>query len=45
MGDKSPKSKDKARKQEAAHKGKVQAAHDTKQSPPAPAPRSSPGRK
>lgn len=36
MGDKSPKSKDKAKKQDAAHKKQEKAAHDAKQAPPAP---------
>jgi len=36
MGDKSPKSKDKAKKQDAAHKKQSKAAHDTKQAPPSP---------
>ena len=38
MGDKSPKSKDKVKKQEAAHKKQEKAAHDAKQAPPAPFP-------
>lgn len=37
MGDKSPKSKDKAKKQQAASNQQAKAAHDRKQAPPAPA--------
>ena len=36
MGDKSPKSRDKARKQDAAQKSKDKAAHDKKQAPALP---------
>lgn len=35
MGDKSPKSKDKAKKQDAAQKKQAKVAHDAKQAPPA----------
>jgi hypothetical protein len=34
MGDKSPKSKDKARKQDATNKKNEKDAHDRKQAPP-----------
>jgi hypothetical protein len=40
MGDKNPKSKDKAKKQDAAHKAHEKAAHDAKQAPPAAAAKS-----
>lgn len=33
MGDKNPKSKDKAKKQDAANKTQAKAAHDAKQAP------------
>lgn len=36
MGDKSPKSKGKVKKQDAARKQQERAAHDAKQAPPAP---------
>lgn len=36
MGDKSPKSKDKAKKQDAVHKKQEKAAHDQKQAPATP---------
>jgi hypothetical protein len=35
MGDKSPKSKDKAKKQQAVSNKQAKAAHDKKQAPPA----------
>ncbi len=37
MGDKSPKSKDKNKKQNDSQKKNDKAAHDKKQAPPAPA--------
>ena len=36
MGDKSPKSKDKAKKQDAVQKKQARVAHDAKQAPQAP---------
>lgn len=36
MGDKSPKAKDKAKKQDNLQKKQDKAAHDAKQAPPAP---------
>jgi hypothetical protein len=36
MGDKSPKSKDKAKKQDAVQKKQARVAHDAKQAPPTP---------
>ena len=36
MGDKSPKSKDKAKKQDATNKKNEKSAHDKKQAPPTP---------
>lgn len=36
MGDKSPKAKDKAKKQDTKQKKQDKAAHDAKQAPPAP---------
>jgi hypothetical protein len=36
MGDKSPKSKDKAKKQQAVSNQQAKAAHDKKQAPPTP---------
>jgi len=38
MGDKSPKAKDKAKKQDSAHKNQKKAAADAKAAPPLPAP-------
>ena len=38
MGDKNPKSKDKAKKQDATQKQSDKSAHDKKQAPPTPAP-------
>ncbi|MES2642719.1 MAG: hypothetical protein V4850_24765 [Myxococcota bacterium] len=44
MGDKSPKDRDKAKKQDAVNKSGKKAAHDAKQAPPA-APVSKAGKK
>lgn len=38
MGDKNPKSKDKAKKQDTLQKQSDKAAHDKKQAPPSPTP-------
>ena len=37
MGDKNPKARDKAKKQDAANKSAAKVEHDKKQAPPAPA--------